>query len=236
MPVIKSDNAAPMLKEAIVLDLGDIGRQAAKLRAAAEQRAMQTLTEAERKARQLVEGAAAKGHAQGLAEGREQGLAEGREQGKAEALAQMTEQLQKLQAGWTQALAGWEQHCVQMDRDSRQAVLTFALQVAEKLVHRVVEVDESVVVKQLGNALMHVLHANEVTVTVHPADCATLEQALPDLQKTFDQLEHIKLADDEAVGRGGCIVRHGQGRIDATIDTQLRRIIDAILPGEQAGA
>ncbi|MFA9478647.1 FliH/SctL family protein [Phycisphaerales bacterium AB-hyl4] len=231
MPVIKSDNATPLLKEAIVLDLGDIGRQAAKLRAAAEQRAMQTLTNAERKAKQLIDGAAEKGHAQGFAEGREQGLAEGREQGRAEALAQSTEQLKQLQAGWTQALAGWEEHCVQMDRDSRQAVLAFALRVAEKLVHRVVEVDEEVVVKQLAKALTYVLHANEVTVTVHPDDRPTLEAAVPKLLSTFDQLEHIKLVDDEAVGRGGCVVRGGQGRVDATIDTQLQRVVDAILPG-----
>ncbi|MEX0655193.1 MAG: FliH/SctL family protein [Phycisphaeraceae bacterium] len=232
MPVVKSQAAAPLLKEAIVLDLGDIGRQAAKLRLAAENKAAQILTDAERQAKRLTDGAEAKGLEQGLAQGREQGLAEGREQGRAEALEQMGEQLRQLQAGWTGSLKGWDAHCHEMERAGRAAVLDFAIKVAEKLVHRVIEVDESVVVDQLAHALTHVLHASEVTVQIHPDDRPLLEQALPELLAEFDQLSHIKLADDATVGRGGCIVRHGEGRIDATIDTQVRRVVDAILPAD----
>ncbi|MEX0745790.1 MAG: FliH/SctL family protein [Phycisphaeraceae bacterium] len=231
MPLLKSHDAAPLLKEAIVLDLGDLGRQAARLRAAAEAKAAQILDDAEREARTLIDSAAAKGREQGHAEGHAAGLAEGREQGRREALEQAAAQFETLQQTWADALRRWEAHCDQVDREARQGVLNFALKVAEKLVHRTIEVDERVVVGQLAEALGQVLHATHVSVNVHPDDRAVLDEALPELLAEFNQLERIKLTDDPAVGRGGCVVRHGQGRIDATIDTQLRRVVDAMLAG-----
>ena len=48
MAVIKAQSAASLIKEAIVLDLGDLGRQAAKMQAAFESKARQTIADAER--------------------------------------------------------------------------------------------------------------------------------------------------------------------------------------------
>lgn len=216
-----------------MLDLGDLGAQAAKLRAAAEANARRIIADAEQRAAELVQGADAKGHEQGLAAGREQGLAQGREQGHAEALAQCAEQLQQLQTAWSQLAEQWDQQRTAMQREARRAVLDFATHFAELVVHRVVEVDQSVIVDQVANALSLVLRPQDVTIRINPTDRPLLGEAMPQLLSAFPGFEHIHLADDESVSRGGCVLSYGQGEIDAQLDTQVKRILELIAPRDE---
>jgi flagellar assembly protein FliH len=230
MPVLKQTHNTPAMREAIVLDLGDIGAQAARIRAAAEAQASKIIADAQRKSESLADQLHDEAQKQGYADGLEKGLAEGREQGRAEALAESSEQLQQLMAAWSQVATDWEQQRTDMEREARQAVLDFALSAAEKIVHRVIEIDESVVVDQAAQALSLVLSAHDATVSVHPVDRPMLEDAMPQLVKELATLEHIELVDDEAITPGGCVVSFGQGRIDATIEKQLERLINLMLP------
>jgi flagellar assembly protein FliH len=230
MPVIKSNTSAGMLKEAIVLDLGDLGRQAAQLRIAAEAKAAQIISDAQAHAQKLVDGAEEKGFEQGRLAGYDVGLAQGLAQGAAQALEQAAQQLQQLHSAWTNAMRHWDEQRQDMQRQASQAVLDFALTFAQKLVHRVIETDQAVIVDQLHAALAHVLRSTEVSVRINPDDRPTLEQALPSLMADFTQCTHIHLVEDPSVGRGGCVLTYGQGQIDATIEKQLQRIISVLLP------
>ena len=232
MALLKSQQATPALKEAVVLDLGDIGAQAAKIRAAAESKASQIIADAERKAAEITEGAEQKGFEQGKAEGHAQGLEQGRSQGRQEAFQSAQEELQQLMTAWHDVAAQWDAQRKDMDREARHAVLELALRMAEKLIHRAIEVDPTVVVDQLSQALSHVLRPLDVTVHAHQDDIPLLEEALPDLLAEFHHLEHVHLHRDAEITRGGCIVTFGQGRIDATIEKQIERVIDTILPAE----
>jgi flagellar assembly protein FliH len=232
MSVIKANNTVGFTKDAVVLDLGDLGRQAARLRMVAEDQAGQIVTEAERKAKALVAGAEKIGFEQGHAQGAEQGLKEGREQGRAEALAEMRDQLEQLQAAWSDVATQWDAQTKGMAIEARQVIVEFALKMAERLVHRVIEVDPSVVVDQVAGALALVLRPMDVSVRVHPSELPLVSEALPQLMAEFDHLEHIHLAEDLQVSPGGCVVAYGQGQIDATVETQIRRVVDLILPAD----
>jgi len=234
MPVLKQHHTTPAMREAIVLDLGDIGAQAARIRAAAEAQASKIISDAQAKAEQLAQARGDEAEKRGYQDGLEKGLAEGREQGRAEALTESSEQLRQLSAAWSQVATDWEQQRIDMEREARQAVLEFALSAAEKIVHRVIEVDESVVVDQAAQALSLVLSAHDASVRIHPVDRPMLEDAMPELVKELASLNHIELVDDEDITPGGCVVAFGQGRIDATIERQLQRLIDLILPERPA--
>lgn len=238
MSVVKGHNAATLIKDAIVLDLGDLGRQAAKLQAAADAKAKKTVTDAQAEAARIIEAARSKGFEQGRAEGVALGRAEGQKLGRADAVQQLSAQLKQLTQAWAQSVNGWDARREEIDREAREAVLDLALHLAEKLVHRVVEVDPTVVQDQLASALTHVLSPMEVTVEICPADRPVLEFALPELLAEFGHLKHIKLVDDESVTPGGCVVTYGQGQIDATIETQLRRVVELMIPdpGEHGDA
>lgn len=236
MPVIKGCNTVGFTKDAVVLDLGDLGRQAARLRMIAEDKAASIVTKAERKARELITGAEEVGFEQGQAQGFEQGLAQGREQGRQEALSESREQFAQMHAAWSDVAGQWDAQTKDMAIEARQVVIEFALKMAERLVHRVIEVDPSVIVDQVAGALALVLRPMDVSIRVHPSDISVLSEALPQLLAEFDHLEHIHLTEDTQVSPGGCVVSYGQGQIDATIETQIRRVVDLILPADTDAA
>ncbi|MGB0768122.1 MAG: FliH/SctL family protein [Phycisphaeraceae bacterium] len=230
MPVLKQHNNTPAMREAIVLDLGDIGAQAARIRAAAESKAAQIISDAQAKAEAIAKQRGEEAEELGYQAGLAKGLTEGQEQGRAEALKASAEQLQQLVAAWSQVAGDWEQQRGDMEREARQAVLDFALSATEKIVHRVIEVDETVVVDQAAQALSLVLSAHDASVRIHPVDRPLLEEAMPQLLTELAGMEHIDLVDDEAITPGGCVVAFGQGKIDATIERQLQRLVNLILP------
>lgn len=235
MPVMKHQESSPLLPRAIVLDMGDLGRQAEQLKQSARLKAAAIVSaaeqEAERRATQIVEQAKHAGHAEGV----ERGLAEGRQQGHEEAMASAAAQFDQLQQSWIDAAQQWEQRHQEMQTQGCRDVLTLALRFAELVVRRVVQVDRSVVVNQLAAALSYVLHSMHVTVKIHRDDRRVLEQAMPQLVTEFSNVESVSLVDDDQVGRGGCVVCYGQGQVDATVDTQLRRLTDQILPEPDPG-
>ena len=232
MAVLKADKSVGFTKDAVVLDLGDLGRQAARLQMAAQEKADKLVTDAELKAKKLIAEASKKGFDQGHAEGLAQGVQEGREQGKLEALKQASEELAQVQAAWSDVAGQWDTQTKQMAVEARQVVAEFALKMAERLVHRVIEVDPSVIVDQVAGALALVLRPMDVSVSINPSELPALREAMPQLMAEFDHLEHIHLVEDESVSPGGCLVSYGHGQIDATIETQIRRVVDLILPAE----
>lgn len=239
MPVLKSQLAPPAMKEAIVLDLGDLGAQAARIREQAARQAEETLAAARAKADALVADALAQAEQRGYAEGLAKGTAEGNEQGRAQALADAAEKLEHLTEAWSQAATAFDQQRQSLDREAREAVLAFALRAAEKIVHRTIETDPQVAARQVEAALEAVLWPHDVTVCIHPEDRAAVEESLPQLTAKFGALGRVSLVEDGAVGRGGCVLKTlsgasgaaAGGQIDATIQTQLDRLAELLLPG-----
>ncbi|MEM6551921.1 MAG: FliH/SctL family protein [Planctomycetota bacterium] len=234
MPLIKAQAAAPAIKQAVVLDLGDLGAQAAKLRMAAEARAQQIIADAETKAAQLIEEARGQGLEQGREKGHAQGLEQGKKDGQAQALADWQEQLQNLTDAWADTTTRLDAFRRDLQRGARESVLRFALRFAEKITHRIVEIDENVITDQVANALEHILEPMDVAVHLHPLDRDNLRQALPGILTQSEHIKHVQLIDDESVSPGGCVLHFGDGRIDASIETQTKRLTDLILPpGEE---
>jgi flagellar biosynthesis/type III secretory pathway protein FliH len=53
---------------------------------------------------------------------------------------------------------------------------------------------------------------------------------MPELMREFRQFKHVQLVSDAEVDRGGCVVSHEHGRVDGTLATQLRRVVELLLP------
>ncbi len=241
MPIIKNQEATKLLKQSLVLDLGDVVKEAKRIRDDAQAEARRLVTDARNDAetiRNVVHhDSEKKGHevglAKGLEEGRQQGLVEGRKQ----AVDETKRELEKIQQAWLDAMGQWEADRQQMLREAKQTVLNFALKLAQKVAHRTLEIDRGVIVEQLSAALLYVLRPSDVSVRVCPRDRAVLEEAMPKLLERFPQAKHIHLIEDEAIGHGGCVLSYGRGEIDATVETQMQRLAELIapdLPDEQA--
>jgi flagellar biosynthesis/type III secretory pathway protein FliH len=174
----------------------------------------------------------------GYSEGRERGLREGSEIGRAEGLAearaQHDEQLRTLLDRWQEALIRWEEERSSMLLPAREDVLTFAYELARKVVLKLPEFDQEIVQRQIAEAVSLLMRPSALEVLIHPDDRPFVEELLPDIVKSIHHGVHATLATDESMARGGCIVRSGAGRIDATLETQLDRLADALLAARDA--
>lgn len=234
MPVIKGVSAANTARDAVVLDLADIAQQAAAIRHAAEREAARIIEAAKGERERLIADASevgrATGHAEGLAEGREAGRAEGR----AEAIGQQSEALGALQAAWSAAL---EEFVAQRDHlvvGCKRDVLQIATSIAERITHRAIEMSPDalpVVLDQIESALHIVAKPTRAVVAVHPEDAESARESLPALTKRIDGIEHAEIVEDGSLSRGSCVVRTDRGGgVDASVETQLRRIAELIVP------
>jgi flagellar assembly protein FliH len=240
MAIIKNYDASTLLKGALVLDLGDVARQAKRMREAAQQQAHQLIAQAKDEVEVLRSRVHKDSEKQGYEQGYERGLAEGRQQGLEEGHKEAYEQagprLEMIQQGWLDAADKWDQMRLELDREARRAVLELALRLAERVVGRVIKMDEGVIEDQLSSVLVHVLRPLDVTVSICMDDRPVLERAMPRLLREFSNVKHVSLTDSPSVSRGGCVVSFGQGCIDATIEKQMQRLLEMLVPGAPVAA
>ena len=117
-----------------------------------------------------------------------------------------------------------------MLHEARADVIRFAAALARKVVNRLVQADPSVIQDQLAQALMLVAKPTSIEVVVHPADRALVEQVLPALAQQIAGCAHCAIREDPSISAGGCVIATAAGRVDATIETQLARIAEALVP------
>ena len=248
MALVRQANARELIREAIVLDLGDLRRHGEEIIASARAQAEGIVREAEgiiREARaereRLVQGADKIGFEQGLARGFETGKAEGlqvgQQQGAQAALAAESEAIARLNTGWTAALDKFDIARDRMLAEGQRDVVKLACMIAGRVVKRAIELDGTIVTNQVGEVLSMVLRPTRLRLSVHPLDKPTVELALPTLAARFEGARNVELVGDEGVPRGSCVAQLAESgaTIDASIGTQLDRIVEALLPGTPGG-
>lgn len=225
-----------MLHHADVFDFGDVKKQAQQLIDDARRQANEIIEAGNKEAERLTTGAAEEGYQRGL----EQGLTEGRERGQREGFEstvnELKPQLEAMIAAWNDALDQWESERACMFLEARHDVLGLALKLARKVVHRHVAVDPEIVTDQLSAALELVGKSSALVVTINPNDRVLLDKTLQSILEKLGRSEHITMREDEAISPGGCIVRTEGGSVDASIETQLDRVTESLLPGPQRNA
>jgi len=164
---------------------------------------------------------------QGRAVGREEGLQAGREEGL-QALEDFRRR-QQAEIGVPVA-AALEQFQRQLDRLEQalaRRVAGVALQVARQVVRTELQTPAAMAVRVTQEALDEVLlSARHITVRLHPADLAAVEQGCAD---TF-AARKVRLVPDAHVERGGCLVESDLGVVDARVSTRWVRALAALGP------
>ncbi len=235
MALIKKTQADSTTRSAIVLDLGDLRREAERIQAEAERQARAMIEAGRRKAAQLTQGAEERGYETGQKRGYEDGYAAGVEQGAQQARAEASEQFADLARGWEEALAQFERARGDMLADAREDVLRLALRLAERIVHAAVKFTPDCAAQQAAKAVDQIAEASRLRLLVHPGDEPLVRELLPALRQRAHDGAVLVLEASEQVPRGGCALHHGQGVIDATVEKQLARIMEQLFPGAEAG-
>ncbi len=130
-------------------------------------------------------------------------------------------------------------------------MVRLAAAIAQRVVKRAVELDPEIVTDQLGAVLEMVTRPTRLVVACIRGDRAIVEEALPRLALAASgsaAARHVEFTEDAELERGSCVARLGDepgtgkgsggsgasglsGQIDASIATQLDRIVEELLPG-----
>lgn len=227
----QADRNAP-LADAIIYRLGDVMREGTRQREQARQEAEAIIAAARAERERLISTAREEGLRLGREAGYREGHEAGRTQGRDEAIAECRARLESLLKGWSAELESFRSTRDGFLIDARTEVLRLAAEIARAVVKRELSLRPDAVLEQVQAALSMVSRPSRVRVSVHPDDRALVESVAPRFAQQHTHVEHLELIDDAELERGSCRVRTQGGTIDAGIEEQVRRIVEAFLPGE----
>ncbi|REJ32951.1 MAG: hypothetical protein DIU83_07480 [Bacillota bacterium] len=184
-------------------------------RAAAEAEAVVEAAHAERA--EVLEEARREGYQAGQAEGRRAGAEAVRAEAAArlDALAAVVNEVGRVR---DELAARYEDDIVEL-----------ALAVAARIVRRESALGPDTVRTLLRETLPRTGGATNIRIVLHPEDLAVLEQDARQLASLTDGRAGVSWEADERVARGGCHVETERGGIDASVETRVRRIVEAMI-------
>ncbi len=241
MALIRNANTESLVRDAVVLDLGDLREQGERMVRAARAEADRIVAQAKIERERIVAGATEQGRAAGHAAGLEAGRAEGRDAALSQALTEHRQRLEEVEAAWAVAIADFASRRDELEQAALKDIVRLATLIAERITKRAIAVQPESIVDQLAAVLRVVVRPTELVVRINPEDRAAVERALPGLIGSLPAIRHVEIVDEAAIERGGCIARTraeadgsdaGGGEIDARIGTQLDRLVETLLPGE----
>lgn len=231
MTVVKGQDARERAANAVVLDFGDVEREAEAIIAVARERAEAIMTKAREKAQAIVARGQAAGEERGFEVGRAAGIEEGRTLGREAARKDEAQALAALQASWTEALDAWQGERDAMQADAESSIMELALAIAQRIVLRIPQVDPTVVAEQLRESIELAGRPSRMVIEVAPDDRQLVEEVLPAIVgRLGDGDADARLEENPEMARGGVVVRTDAGRVDASLERQLDRITEALLP------
>lgn len=206
----------------------DLEQQARALLERAREEARRLHAAALAEAAASVQAEQQRGYRRGLEEGRAAGLEQVRREAAQAALLEARESLASLRASLSAAVRDFEQAKRRLIASAEAGLLELALAIARRVCKTRTAGDVEAARANARHLLELARHEHDLQLRLHPADADALRDALPELLAATESAAHVELIADESVGRGGCVLTSRDGTIDASIDTQLDRIAEAL--------
>ena len=102
-------------------------------------------------------------------------------------------------------------------------VVELALEIARKLVHREIQIDDEIIVTLVRVALEKLTVNSEVTVWVSPKDQEVLQNCMGELAADGDDWKVVVKVNQD-LKRGDCLVESQYGSADARISAQFQEV------------
>lgn len=108
-------------------------------------------------------------------------------------------------------------------------ILEISVEIAQKIIKKELQQDPNVILDNIL-ALLKTLSKEEtkITLRVNPAQVSLLKSEVPSLLNEAGLDAKVLVVPDETIMEGGCVVTTTNGVIDATIETQLAVISEAL--------
>jgi flagellar assembly protein FliH len=205
----------PPAPETQPIDWPALHREAAELIEMASADAEALVAEARALVRTIVE--TAQHGAGGVTEhARSEGYSLGHTEGTAAAEREMEEMLVTMRG--LIDMARVERH--KMIETAEPEIVKLATGIAERILHKAVELDREVVVAMTKAAVSHLVDRESITVRVNPIDLERMKQHRDNVL-ALGETKHMRVIEDQRVDPGGVVVETDAGSLDAKVATQI---------------
>ena len=109
------------------------------------------------------------------------------------------------------------------------SLLEISVDIAKKIIKKELQQDPSIILENISEVLKGLSREDtKITLKVNPSQVSLLKMEIPSLVSDMGLDAKVMIVPDETIMEGGCIVTTANGVIDATIETQLSLISEAL--------
>src|SRR6056297_2504402 len=148
--------------------------------------------------------------------------------GQRDAMSAAAAKLESSAKALAAALKQVDQLRTQMAQNSRDDMLRLVMAIAEQVIQREVSVHADIINQVIAEALKASVRADHSRIKVNPDDLAAVNEHKPLFLASISGLKNLMIEADPAVTAGGCKIESDLGEVDATLETQLAAIRQAL--------
>ena len=148
-------------------------------------------------------------------------------QGQRDGLDLEKSKLEEMGKQYEALLTGLRDLKVNIFRDSEGEILRLVELIVKKIIGEEIKTGEPVIRHSIRTAAKFLTDKRKVQIIINPDDMEEVKKMLPDLSR-LTKGGNFQLTEDPSIGKGGCMLETGFGRVNATIDDQLDEIIKVI--------
>lgn len=169
-----------------------------------------------------AEVARAAGEAEALREfARQEGFA----QGRAEAEAEVADTLATLRA----MARGLSEQREAIEEAAVREATALAVEIAARIVRADVAANPERVADVMRGAIRRAADRSQLVARVSPIDLAACREAAPTILEEMGGIARFEVVDDPRVMPGSCVLETSAGDVDATFESQLGRVLEALI-------
>ena len=110
----------------------------------------------------------------------------------------------------------------------REFIISLSLSIAEHIISKQIQKDSSLFETLFMEAIEKITEKDVVAFTINPEDKKLFDTLQKTFKEKFKEIQRLEIRMDEAIMRGGCTIDTNLGFIDATVNSKLEIIKQAI--------
>jgi flagellar assembly protein FliH len=120
-------------------------------------------------------------------------------------------------------------------RNNLQEMHSLVLLIAEKIIRHSIAEQSQTILATIEDAIRLAVKSEEFQIRVNPEDLEVIKERKKEIIDDISGLDNIVLKTDSTIERGGCILESVNCTVDATIDSQLQVIKQALESSHESG-
>ena len=113
-------------------------------------------------------------------------------------------------------------------RLKREFIISLSLNIAEHIISKQIQKDSSLFETLFMEAIDKITEKDVVAFTINPEDKKLFDTLQETFKEKFKEIQRLEIRMDESIMRGGCTIDTNLGFIDATVNSKLEIIKQAI--------